>query len=380
MVCEDIQEMIKVYLDYNASSPIAPEVADAMRPYLTGHYGNPSSNHWAGLPAKEAVEQARARVADFLGCLPEEIVFTSGGTESNNFAVKGVFHSLRDKGNHIITTSVEHPAIIQPCRFLEKLGASVTCLPVDSYGMVNPDDIRKAVTGKTILVTVMHANNEVGTVQPIEDIAEITRERGIVFHTDAAQSAGKITTQVKELGVDLLSLAGHKMYAPKGVGVLYIRLGLHLEPFVHGAGHESGRRAGTENVLLDVGIGKACELAKSWIGMEHVKQLRDSFWEKLRGEFGNALVLNGHPQQRLPNTLNVSFVGRSGADILAGLEGVAASTGSACHEGSVELSPVLSAMGVSEESGMGAIRFSLGRATTKEEIDHVMGLLKTFGG
>ena len=366
--------MIKVYLDYNASSPIAPEVADAMRPYLTGHYGNPSSNHWAGLPAKEAVEQARARVADFLGCLPEEIVFTSGGTESNNFAVKGVFHSLRDKGNHIITTSVEHPAIIQPCRFLEKLGASVTCLPVDSYGMVNPDDIRKAVTGKTILVTVMHANNEVGTVQPIEDIAKITRERGIVFHTDAAQSAGKISTQVSELGVDLLSLAGHKMYAPKGIGVLYIRQGLHLEPFIHGAGHESGRRAGTENVLLDVSIGKACELAKSWIGMEHVKQLRDSFWEKLQGEFGNALVLNGHPQERLPNTLNVSFVGRSGADILAELKGVAASTGSACHEGSVELSPVLRAMGVSVESGMGAIRFSLGRATTEEEIDHVMGL------
>ena len=372
--------MMNIYMDYNASTPIAPEVAESMMPFLAGHYGNPSSNHWAGQPAKEAVEHARSQSADFLGCLREEIVFTSGGTESNNHAVKGIFYSSRNKGNHIITTSVEHPAIIQPCRFLEKLGAAVTYLPVDGSGMVNPDDVRKAITDKTVLVTVMHANNEVGTIQPIKDIAEITRDCGIVFHTDAAQSAGKISTHVRELEVDLLSLAGHKMYAPKGVGVLYIRQGLYLEPFVHGAGHESGRRAGTENVLLDVGIGKACELAKSWIDMEQVKLLRDSFWEKLRGEFGKSIVLNGHPQQRLPNTLNVSFVGRVGADILAGLEGVAASTGSACHEGSVELSPVLSAMGISKEVGMGAIRFSLGRATTEEEIDHVMGLLQNLGG
>ena len=367
--------MMKIYMDFNASTPIAPEVADTIKPFMTDHYGNPSSNHWAGSPAKEAVERARLQVADLLGCLPEEIVFTSGGTESNNHAIKGAFFSNRSRGNHIITTKVEHPAVIQPCRFLERLGAEVTYLPVDGTGMVDPDEVRKVITSRTILVSIMHANNEVGTIQQIEEISHITCELGILFHTDAAQSVGKITTRVSELGVDLLSLAGHKVYAPKGVGALYIRQGVQLEPFVHGAGHESGRRAGTENVILDVGLGTACELAQSWIGMAQIKVLRDLFWDTLLAEFGERVVLNGNLHERLPNTLNVSFVGKSGAEILSKLEGVAASTGSACHEGSVELSPVLKAMGILGEVGMGAIRFSLGRTTTKSEIEYVIDQL-----
>ena len=368
--------MKKIYLDYNASTPIAPEAAEAMRPFLGDHYGNPSSLHWAGVPAKEAVEKARAQVAGLLGCQVKEVVFTSGGSEANNHALKGAFFARRDQGNHIITTRVEHPAVTQPCRFLEGLGADVTYLPVDGTGRIDPDDVQRAITDRTLLVSVMHANNEVGTVQPIAEISRITRDRGILLHTDAAQSVGKIPAGVGELGVDLLSLAGHKVYAPKGVGALYIRQGVLLEPLLHGAGHEAGRRAGTENVLLDVGLGAACELARAWVGMPRVRELRDHFWAGLREAFGDRVVLNGHPVERLPNTLNVSFIGRVGAEILSGLEGVAASTGSACHEGAVELSPVLKAMGVPEEVGMGAIRFSLGRDTTIDEIEYVLDRLK----
>ncbi len=368
--------MKEVYLDCNASTPIAPEVATAMEPFLSAHYGNPSSRHWAGAPAKDAVEQARAQVAGLLGCSPDEIVFTSGGTEANNYAIKGAYFASRDRGNHIVTTQIEHPAVIAPCRFLETLGAEVTYLPVDSTGMVDPDDVRAAITGRTILVTVMHANNEVGTVQPIAEMSRIAKERGVLFHTDAAQSVGKIPTGVSELGVDMLSVAGHKLYGPKGVGALYVRSGVTLEPFMHGAGHESGRRAGTENVLLDVGLGAACELAQSWFGAAGVQELRDDFHTQLRDTSGVGVVLNGHPTERLPNTLNVSFVGMDGSDVLARLEGVAASTGSACHEGTVELSPVLSAMGMSSEVGMGAIRFSLGRATTRDEVEYVVNRLR----
>jgi cysteine desulfurase len=371
--------MKRIYLDFNASTPIAPEVADAMRPYLADHYGNPSSPHWAGEPAREAVETARGQVADLLGCSAAEIVFTSGGTESNNHALKGVYFALRERGNHIITTRIEHPATIRPCRFLERLGAEVTYLPVDRTGLVDPTDVHAAVTDRTILVTVMHANNEVGTIQPIAEIARITRERGILFHTDAAQSVGKISTRVDELGVDLLSVAGHKVYGPKGVGALYIRNGVWIEPCLHGAGHEKGRRAGTENVLLDVGLGVACGLAKHWVGMPAVGDLRDRFWQMLREALGEGVVLNGHPTARLPNTLNVSFLGRVGSEVLSGLEGVAASTGSACHEGAVTLSPVLEAMGVPPEIGMGAVRFSLGRTTTSDEIRQVLELLRNAG-
>jgi cysteine desulfurase len=362
----------RIYLDYNASTPIDPAVAAAMRPFLDGRYGNPSSAHWASIEAKAALEKARGQVAALLQCADDEIVFTSGGSEANNLALKGVFFALRDKGDHIITTAIEHPAIVEPCRFLERLGAQVTYLPVDGTGRIDPTDLRRAITPRTILVTIMHANNEVGTIEPIAECADIAHERGVLFHTDAAQSVGKISTDVTELGVDLLSIAGHKVYAPKGVGALFVRRGVRLEPLIHGAGHEAGRRAGTESALLAVALGTACERARDLEPMDRVRTLRDHFWHELQKSFGNRIALNGHPTHRLPNTLNVSFVGRIGAEILARLEGVAASTGSACHAGRIELSPVLQAMGVAPEIGMAAIRFSLGRATTREEIDEAV--------
>jgi cysteine desulfurase len=361
-----------IYLDYNASTPVDPAVAASMRPLLEEAFGNPSSGHWASRPAKAALENARAQVATHLGCAPDEIVFTSGGSEANNLALKGVFFARQQTGAHIITTEIEHPAILRPCEFLERLGATITKLPVDNTGRVDPEAVRRAITSRTILISVMHANNEVGTIQPLAEIATIARARGILFHTDAAQSIGKIPTRVGELGVDLLTIAGHKLYAPKGVGALYVRRGVTLESLVHGAGHEQGRRAGTESALLAAGLGMACVLASDLAPMERIRALRDHFWTTLQKHLGEGVVLNGHPQHRLPNTLNVSFVGRIGSEILQRLNGVAASTGSACHSGRVELSPVLKAMGVAPEDGLGAIRFSLGRTTTREEIDTVI--------
>ena len=351
-----------------------------MRPFLDGAYGNPSSGHWAGKPAREAVEGARDQVARLLGCASDEVVFTSGGSEANNHALKGVAFALREKGDHIVTSAIEHPATLVPCDYLAKLGCKITHVPVDRFGLVDPDDVRRALTPRTILVSIMHANNEVGTIEPIEDISRITRERGILLHTDAAQSVGKVPTKVDDLGVDLLSIAGHKLYAPKGVGALYIRRGTPIEPLIHGAGHEAGRRAGTESALMTVALGAAAELASDLEPMKRIRALRDRFWQQLQSELGNRIALNGHPELRLPNTLNVSFVGRIGSEILMGLEGVAASTGAACHSGLVELSPVLRAMGIAPEVGMGAIRFSLGRGTTEEEIDAVVAQLRRTVG
>jgi cysteine desulfurase len=362
----------RIYLDFNASTPLAPEVIEAMKNILEEPFGNPSSGHWAGSPAREAVDIARMQVAGLLGCQPHEIVFTSGGSEANNYALKGVFFASQRAHAHIITTQVEHPAIVTPCQFLERLGATVTYLPVDGFGRVDPDDVRRALRPSTVLVSVMHANSEVGTIQPIEEIAQIAHEAGILLHSDAAQSVGKLSFTVRGLGVDLLSVTGHKLYAPKGVGVLYIRDGVSLEPLIHGMGHESGRRAGTENVLLDVALGVACDTARMWRDWDRVRGLRDLFWDLLQNKFADRVILNGHPTERLPNTLNVSFVGQVGAEILGRLPGVAASTGSACHTGSVEMSPVLRAMGVAPEIGMGTIRFSLGRTTTREEIEAVV--------
>jgi cysteine desulfurase len=371
--------MSRIYFDYNASTPLDPQVAEAMRLAQEDGYGNPSSLHWAGTPAREVVERSRRQVATLLGCTPQEIVFTSGGSEANNFALQGTFFAQLGQPVHLITTQIEHPSVLAPCSFLERLGARVTCLPVDGAGLVDPDDLRRAITHETRLISVMHANNEVGTIQPIEDCARIAHEHGISFHTDAAQSVGKIATRVQDLGVDLLSIAGHKLYAPKGVGALYVRAGTKLEPLIHGAGHEGGRRAGTESAMLAAGLGAACELASDPSAMDGVRQLRDRFWTQLQERFGTQVVLNGHPERRLPNTLNVSFVGRVGADILAALKGVAASTGSACHSGHIELSPVLAAMHVPPEVGMGAVRFSLGRTTRIEEIseviEHISGVL-----
>ena len=362
----------RIYLDFNASTPVAPEVIDAMRIVLEEPYGNPSSGHWAGNPAREALNKARMQVAGLLSCKVDEIVFTSGGSEANNHALKGAYFASGRADAHIVTTQVEHPAVINPCRFLERLGATVTYLQVDGFGRVDPDDVRRALRKSTVLISIMHANNEVGTVQPIAEIAQIAHEAGILLHSDAAQSVGKISVTVQGLGVDLLSVAGHKLYAPKGVGALYVRNGVSLEPLIHGASHESGRRAGTENVLLDVAFGAACDLARTWRGTDSVRELRDLFWDLLQNKFGDRVVLNGHPIERLPNTLNVSFVARVGAEILGRLPGVAASVGSACHAGSLELSPVLRAMGVAPEVGMGAVRFSLGRTTTRGEIEAVV--------
>jgi len=367
--------MRRIYLDYNASTPIAPRVAEVMCQMMGEAFGNPSSTHWAGQPARAAVATARGQVATLLGCSPEEIVFTSGGSESNNLAPKGLFFARRREHSHIITTQVEHPAIVEPCRFLECLGARVTWLPVDGSGRVDPEDLQRAITGETLLVSVMHANNEVGTIQPIAECAAIAREHGVPFHTDAAQSVGKIPTRVDDLGVDLLTLAGHKCYGPKGVGALYVRAGTALEPLIHGAPHEGGRRAGTESALLTAALGEACTLAGDLAPMQAVRALRDHFRSALAAELGDRVVFHGHPERVLPNTLNLSFLGATGAEVLAGLEGVAASTGSACHSGRVELSPVLRAMGVSPDTGQGTVRFSLGRETTAAEIDVVLRLI-----
>lgn len=371
---EGRKSMTPIYLDYNATTPIDPAVAAAMQPYIAQHYGNPSSTHAYGLAAKEAVENARAEVAGLLGCSTAEVIFTSGGSEANNMVLKGVAYTYRQRGNHLITSAIEHPAIINPCRFLEQQGVRVTYLPVDHTGMVDPDRVRAAITPQTILVSIMHANNEVGTVQPLADISRIAREHGVLVHTDAAQSVGKIPTLVDELGVDFLSVAGHKVYAPKGVGALYMRQGLTLEPLIHGAGHENGRRAGTENVIFAVGLGAACCLAQADLPryQQQVRQLRDVFYQELSKNLGDSVVLNGHPEQRLPNTLHVNFRGVIGAELLDRMPELAASTGSACHAGEVSLSSVLEAMQVTPELGMGAVRFSLGRYTTHEDIERAV--------
>ena len=362
----------KVYLDHNASTPIDPRVEAVMKDAMTNAFGNPSGPHWAGAPARSLVESARDKVAGLLGCKPGEIVFTSGGSESNNQVLKSAFFSSRSQTPHIITSRVEHPAIVEPCRFLEGLGAKITWLPVDGTGLINVDDLRDAVTPDTALISIMHANNETGTIQPIAQCARIAYEHGIPLHTDAAQTVGKIPTHVDELGVDFLTIAGHKFYAPKGIGALYVREGSKIEPLIHGAGHESGRRAGTESAILTAALGEACEIAADLSGTHRVQALRDHLWTALKAVCGDRLVLNGHPQNRLPNTLNVCFTGHIGSELLAQLPWLAASTGSACHANRIELSPVLRAMGVAPETGAGAVRFSLGKATSTEDIESVI--------
>jgi cysteine desulfurase len=370
--------MTPIYLDYNATTPVDPAVTEAMLPYLRDQFGNPSSSHAFGRGAHEAVEHARQQVAQLLGAYSDEIVLTGGGTEASNLALKGVVFAQAQglwgrwgRGAHVITSAVEHPATLQPCAFLRRLGCRLTVLSVDCHGRVDPDAVRKAIDRQTVLISIMHANNEVGTLQPIREIAVMARERGVLVHTDAAQSLGKIPVDVNELGVDLLSVAGHKLYAPKGIGALYVRRGVKLEPLLHGAGHEGGRRAGTENVASIVGLGRAAWIARESLpeARERFKRLRDRLWDRLRTSLGDQVVLNGHPEQRLPNTLNVNFVGHVGAVLLQKVPEIAASTGSACHEGVVRLSPVLQAMGVSPALGQGAIRLSVGRFTTEEEID-----------
>jgi cysteine desulfurase len=380
--------MKPIYLDYNATTPIDPGVVEAMLPYLREHFGNPSSSHVFGKTAHEAVDQARAQVAGLLGAQPDEVVFTGGGSEASNHALKGaVFAKLHGifgrwaKDAHIITSAIEHPATLQPCEFLRRLGCRVTILPVDRHGQVDPDAVTKAIDRKTNIVSIMHSNNEVGTVQPIAEIARIACANGALMHTDAAQSTGKLPLDVNAFGVDLLSVAGHKLYAPKGIGVLYVRKGVKLEPLIHGATHEASRRAGTENVPYIVALGAACDIARRSLpqATDRLRQLRERLWQKLRDGLGDRVVLNGHPEQRLPNTLNVNFVDQIGVDLLQAVPEVAASTGSACHEGDKQrhftLSPVLTAMGVPLHLGRGAVRLSVGRFTTEEEIDRAADAL-----
>ena len=374
--------MNALYLDYNATTPIDPQVAAAMLPYLHEYFGNPSSGHSFGLTARAAVDQAREQTAALLDCPPDSLIFTSGGTEANNHAIKGAAAAYRSQGNHIITSAVEHPAVTEVCRWLESQGCRVTYLPVDGDGVVDAQAVAQAITPQTILITLMHANNEVGSIQPIAEVAEIARRYGVLLHTDAAQSIGKIPVKVDDLGVDLLSVAGHKLYAPKGIGALYIRPGVQLAKLMHGANHEQNRRAGTENVIELVGLGAACELIDQNLPAyaRRMAATRDRLETGLREYYGPAVRLNGHRERRLPNTASVSFKGRAADAILAGLKRVAASAGAACHSDRVEVSHVLTAMGVPEEYAMGTIRFSTGRYTTTEEIDAALTELRAALG
>lgn len=361
-----------VYLDYNATTPIDPRVKDATLPYLEEYFGNPSTTYVYGQRAKSAVKKAREQVANLIGAQPDDIVFTSGGSEGDNQAIIGTALANTGKGKHIITSRIEHPAVIKTCRYLEdRLGFSVTYVAADGTGLVNPRDVQEAITGKTTLITIMHANNEVGTIEPIEEIGEIARKEKIIFHTDAAQSCGKIEVDVRDLKVDLLTLVGHKMYAPKGIGALFIRKGTVLDSYIHGAGQESGRRAGTENVPYIVGLGKACEIAHHELsGYERmIKTLRDRLHSRIVAGLGERVHLNGHPDKRLPNTLNISIHGIVGEELLDDIPEIAASTGAACHSGSTQPSGVLLEMGLSRELALGALRLSLGRWSTPEEIE-----------
>jgi cysteine desulfurase len=369
-----------IYLDCNATTPLHPEVVEAMLPYLREHFGNPSSGHLYGRRARAAVARAREQVAALLACQPDEIVFTSGGTEANNLAIRGV--AALSSRRHLVTSSVEHPATARPCAQLERHGFEVTRVPVDAHGQLLAAEVRPFVRGDTALVTVMLAQNETGALMPIREIAELARARGALMHTDAAQAVGKVPTRVDELGVDLLSLAGHKLYAPKGVGALYLRRGVELAPLVLGADHERGLRPGTENVPAIVGLGEACALASRDLEREARRQreLRDELFARLRAAVPE-LRLNGPPEARLPNTLNVSFPGVRGSALLAAAPEVAASTGSACHEGGETASPVLLAMGLDAATALGAVRLSLGRLSDRVQIEEAArALARAHGG
>ncbi len=360
-----------IYLDYNATTPIDPEVVEAMRPYLEEHFGNPSSSHAYGRLAREAVQQAREQVAELIGAAPDEIVFTSGGSEANNMVIKGVVARSPGQRCRLVTSAVEHPAVLEPCLALEELGHQVEILPVDRYGWLDPQRLTSVSERGTVLVTLMHANNEVGTIQSVGEVAEWAHARGISVHTDAAQSIGKLAVSVDELGVDFLSLAGHKFYAPKGVGALYIRRGQKLPPLIHGAAHEDGRRAGTENVLLVVGLGKAAELARQRLERTatHSAAMRDRLWSRLKERLDD-LAWNGKREACLPNTLSVAIKGTMASKLIERIGSeVAASAGSACHAEGAAVSTVLWAMGFSVERAVSTLRLSVGRSTTPREID-----------
>lgn len=370
--------MKRIYLDYAATTPTHPQVVKAMLPCFTDAFGNPSSIHSYGQEAKGAVDEARIKLAELIGAGSEEIVFTSGGTEADNYALKGVAYANEQKGNHIITTPIEHHAVTEACRFLEKRGFKVTYLPVDRYGLVDPQDVKRAITDKTILISVMHASNEVGTIEPVGEIGKIAREAGVYFHSDAVQTVGHIPVNVDELKVDLLSISAHKLYGPKGVGALYVRKGTRLTSLIHGGGQEKKRRAGTENIPAIVGLGKAVELARHDLGEEarRLSYLRDKLVKGL-GERIDHIHLNGHPSQRLPNNVNVSVDFAEGESMVLNLdlEGICVSTGSACSSASLEPSHALLALGLSPEQAHGSLRFSLGRENTEEDVERVLEVL-----
>jgi len=370
--------MARIYLDYAATTPVHPRVVKEMLPYFTDVFGNPSSAHNYGQEAKKALEKSRIMVAELIGALPEEIVFTGSGTEADNLAIKGVAYASDDKGNHIITTTIEHHAVLETCRFLESKGLAVTCVPVDEHGMVDPEDIRKAITPRTVLISVMHANNEIGTIQPLAEIGRIAREAGIYFHTDAVQTAGHIPINISDLGVDLLSMSAHKLYGPKGVGALYIRKDTRLLPTMHGGGQENHLRASTHNVAGIVGFGHAATLARKEIGkeIEGLTYLRDKLINKLLEKIDN-IQLNGHPQNRLPNNISVSIDSADGQSVLQSLdhEGICAGAGSACDSPDREPSYVLLALGLPPEQAHNSLRFTLGKWTTETEIERVLNVL-----
>ncbi|MEJ5348238.1 MAG: cysteine desulfurase family protein [Desulfosoma sp.] len=365
-----------IYLDYNATTPIDPRVAEAMRPCWESVFGNPSSAHVYGRKAKALLEDARTHVAALIHASPEEIVFTSGGTESNNMALCGVARALRSKGRHIVTSRIEHPAVLEPCLALLEEGFDVTFVGVDTHGMVDPEAVTAAFRSDTILVSIMHSNNEVGTLQPVKAIAQAAKERGLVVHTDAAQSVGKVVVDVEDLGVDLLTVAGHKLYAPKGVGALYVRRGTPVQRILYGAGQERGLRPGTENVLEIVGLGAAAAVAQEELSREipRLKALRDRLQDRLLESFPDAR-LNGHPDQRLPNTLSISFPGYTADTLLNAMPDVAASAGAACHSDQVRISHVLEAMRVPKEVAMGTLRFSVGRFTQEDHVEKAATLI-----
>lgn len=361
-----------IYLDYNATTPIDPEVIEAMMPYIQTFFGNPSSAYSIGNHNKEVINRARKQVANLINARTEEIVFTSCATESNNMAIHGFVLANKEKGKHIITSVVEHPSVTEVCKHLELSGYDVTWLPVDKFGTVNPGNVDSAIRPDTVLITIMHANNEVGTIQPIREIAAIARKNNITFHTDASQSAGKIDTDVETLGVDLLTIAGHKLYAPKGIGALYIKQDTQIKNLIYGAGQENGIRPGTENVIQIVGLGKACEIAKRDLAAnrQNMLSMRDRLWNGLKNNLGNKVKLNSNLENCLPNTLSIAFADIE-AHVLASLVGndLLISTGSACHSGNTEISPVLKAMNLDPSTASGTVRISLGKGITRQEID-----------
>jgi len=365
-----------IYLDYNATTPVFPEVKEAILPYFNEVFGNPSCIYSLGKEAKEAIEKAREQVAHFIHASPEEIIFTSGGTESNNTVFKGVLWALREKGRHVITTQIEHPSVVNPAMFMTELGFKISFVPPDTEGIVRAEEVEKAIKKGTVLISIIHANNETGVIQPIEDIAKIAREKGIFFHTDAAQSLGKIPVDVERLGVDLLTIAGHKLYAPKGIGALYMRKGTPFSPLIHGSGQENNHRAGTENVAFIVALGKACDLLKEKLEKKEnlrLAKLRDKLWQSLCEKL--EVVRFGHSKHCLPNTLFVGFKGLNGWEVLKKVPEICASTGAACQSGKAGISNILLAMGVAPSVAKGAVRFSLGYPTTEKEIDEAVNLI-----